>query len=201
MATGTRSVSARPLDELRSELARVILDHGYERREEPFQLSSGGTSHDYIDAKRAIAKGSRFGLVAEAIQALAASHGVSFDAAGGMTMGADPIGVAVAMLMDVEWFSVRKTAKGHGRQRRIEGKEFSPGTTVLLVDDVITSGRSILDALDVLQQEAQARVVLATTLVDRGDDARQAFAGRGVLYEPLLTYRDLGIEPVRSAGS
>lgn len=116
-------------------------------------------------------------------------------------MGADPIGVAVAMLMDVEWFSVRKTAKGHGRQRRIEGKEFSPGTTVLLVDDVITSGRSILDALDVLQQEAQAQVVLATTLVDRGDDARQAFAGRGVLYEPLLTYRDLGIEPVRSAGS
>lgn len=201
MATGTRSVSARSLHQLRSELARVILDHGYERREEPFQLSSGGTSHDYIDAKRAIAKGSRFGLVAEAIQALAASHGVSFDAAGGMTMGADPIGVAVAMLMDVEWFSVRKTAKGHGRQRRIEGKEFSPGTTVLLVDDVITSGRSILDALDVLQQEAQAQVVLATTLVDRGDDARQAFAGRGVLYEPLLTYRDLGIEPVRSAGS
>lgn len=201
MATGTRSVSARSLHQLRSELARVILDHGYERREEPFQLSSGGTSHDYIDAKRAIAKGSRFGLVAEAIQALAASHGVSFDAAGGMTMGADPIGVAVAMLMDVEWFSVRKTAKGHGRQRRIEGKEFSPGTTVLLVDDVITSGRSILDALDVLQQEAQARVVLATTLVDRGDDGRQAFAGRGVLYEPLLTYRDLGIEPVRSAGS
>lgn len=201
MATGTRSVSARSLHQLRSELARVILDHGYERREEPFQLSSGGTSHDYIDAKRAIAKGSRFGLVAEAIQALAASHGVSFDAAGGMTMGADPIGVAVAMLMDVEWFSVRKTAKGHGRQRRIEGKEFSPGTTVLLVDDVITSGRSILDALDVLQQEAEAEVVLATTLVDRGDDARQAFAGRGVLYEPLLTYRDLGIEPVRSAGS
>ena len=195
MAAGTRSASSRPLSELRSQLAQVILDFGYERREEPFQLSSGGTSHDYIDAKRAIAKGSRFGLVAEAILALAAEHEVTFDAAGGMTMGADPIGVAVSMLSDTEWFSVRKASKGHGRQRRIEGKEFGPGVRVLLVDDVITSGRSILDALDALG-EVDADVVLATTLVDRGDAARGAFAERGVRYEPLLTYKDLGIDPV-----
>ena len=195
MTGGTRSASSRSLPELRSELARIILDFGYERRDEPFQLSSGGTSHDYIDAKRAIAKGSRFGLVAEAILALAAEHRVTFDAAGGMTMGADPIGVAVAMLSDTEWFSVRKASKGHGRQRRIEGKEFGPGVSVLLVDDVITSGRSILDALDALE-EVDAKVVLATTLVDRGDAARGAFKERGVLYEPLLTYTDLGIDPV-----
>ena len=195
MTGGTRSASSRSLPELRKELAQVILDFGYERREEPFQLSSGGTSHDYIDAKRAIAKGSRFGLVAEAILALAAEHRVTFDAAGGMTMGADPIGVAVAMLSDTEWFSVRKASKGHGRQRRIEGKEFGPGVSVLLVDDVITSGRSILDALDALE-EVEAKVVLATTLVDRGDAARGAFKERGVLYEPLLTYTDLGIDPV-----
>jgi orotate phosphoribosyltransferase len=195
MTGGTRSASSRSLPELRKELAQVILDFGYERREEPFQLSSGGTSHDYIDAKRAIAKGSRFGLVAEAILALAAEHRVTFDAAGGMTMGADPIGVAVAMLSDTEWFSVRKASKGHGRQRRIEGKEFGPGVSVLLVDDVITSGRSILDALDALE-EVDAKVVLATTLVDRGDAARGAFKERGVLYEPLLTYTDLGIDPV-----
>lgn len=195
MTAGSRTVAHRPLPELRAELAQVILDFGYERRGEPFQLSSGGTSHDYIDAKRAIAKGSRFGLVAEAIAALAATHGVEFDAAGGMTMGADPIGVAVAMLTDAEWFSVRKASKGHGRQRRIEGKEFGPGVKVLLVDDVITSGRSILDALDALK-EVDADVVLATTLVDRGKVARGAFEERGVLYEPLLTYKDLGIDPV-----
>lgn len=197
MHAGARSAPNRPLAELRSELARVILDFGYERREEPFQLSSGGTSHDYIDAKRAIAKGSRFGLVAELIDALATDLGVTFEAAGGMTMGADPIGVAVAMRRDCEWFSVRKASKGHGRQRRIEGKEFGPGVTVLLVDDVITSGRSILDALDALE-EVDARVTLATTLVDRGDVATGAFKERGVLYEPLLTYRDLGIDPVGS---
>jgi len=195
MTAGTRTAPHRPLPELRAELAQVILNFGYERREEPFQLSSGGTSHDYIDAKKAIARGSRFGLVAEAIQALAGSLGVTFDAAGGMTMGADPIGVAVAMITDTEWFSVRKASKGHGRQRRIEGKEFAPGARVLLVDDVITSGRSILEALDALE-EVQAKVVLATTLVDRGDTARAAFEKRGVPYEPLLTYRDLNIDPV-----
>ncbi len=195
MTAGSRTVAHRPLPELRAEMAQVILDFGYERREQPFQLSSGGTSHDYIDAKRAIAKGSRFGLVAEAIAALARSHQVDFEAAGGMTMGADPIGVAVAMLTDTEWFSVRKASKGHGRQRRIEGKEFGPGVRVLLVDDVITSGRSILDALDALK-EVDANVVMATTLVDRGNVARGAFVERGVLYEPLLTYKDLGIDPV-----
>jgi orotate phosphoribosyltransferase len=195
MTAGTRTVAHRPLPELRKELAQVILDFGYERRAEPFQLSSGGTSHDYIDAKRAIAKGSRFGLVAETIAALVEAHGVEFDAAGGLTMGADPIGVAVAMLTDTEWFSVRKASKDHGRRRRIEGKEFGPGVRVLLVDDVITSGRSILEALDALT-EVDADVVLATTLVDRGDVARAAFAERGVLYEPLLTYKDLGIDPV-----
>jgi orotate phosphoribosyltransferase len=195
MPADTRTASHRPLADLRAEVAQVILQHGYERRDEPFELSSGGTSHDYIDAKRAIARGNRFSLVAEAIDALANSLGVTFDAAGGMTMGADPIGVAVAIRMDTEWFSVRKAPKGHGRQRRIEGKEFAPGVSVLLVDDVITSGRSILEALDALE-EVDAQVVLATTLVDRGTLARSAFQKRGVLYEPLLTYRDLGIEPV-----
>lgn len=185
----------RPLAELRTDLAKVILKFGYERREEPFQLSSGGTSRDYIDAKRAIARGPRFALVAEAVEALAASLEVEFDAAGGMTMGADPIGVAVAMRMGTGWFSVRKTAKGHGRQRRVEGKELTPGISVLLVDDVITSGRSILEALDALE-EVEAEVTLATTLVDRGEVARPRFAERGVTYEPLLTYRDLGIDPV-----
>ncbi len=195
MPAETRTASHRPLADLRAEVAQVILQHGYERRDEPYELSSGGTSHDYIDAKRAIARGNRLSLVAEAIDALANSLGVTFDAAGGMTMGADPIGVAVAIRMETEWFSVRKAPKDHGRQRRIEGKEFAPGVSVLLVDDVITSGRSILEALDALE-EVDAQVVLATTLVDRGTLARGAFQKRGVLYEPLLTYRDLGIDPV-----
>ncbi|MEX2588451.1 MAG: orotate phosphoribosyltransferase [Actinomycetota bacterium] len=171
---------------------------GHEWREEPFQLANAGLSHDYIDGKRAIAKGSRYQLVAEAIVAMAAERGVEFDAVGGMTMGADPIAVAVAVRTDAWWFSVRKEAKKHGKLKRIEGAELTEDTRVLLVDDVITTGGSTLSALDAVE-EAGASVVLVTTLVDRSDMAGKALEARGVNYEPLLTYSSLGIEPVASS--
>lgn len=174
------------------------MKYGHEWRDEPFQLANAGLSHDYIDGKRAIARGSRYRLVAQAIVALAAEHGVEFDAVGGMTMGADPIAVAVAMQTDTWWFSVRKEAKKHGRQKRIEGTELAPGHRVLLVDDVITTGGSTLKALDAVE-EAGATVVLATTLVDRSEMAGSALEARGVRYEPLLNYASLGIDPVDPA--
>lgn len=168
---------------------------GHEWREEPFQLANAGLSHDYIDGKRAIAKGSRYELVAEALVALTKQAGVEFDAVGGMTMGADPIAVAVAIRTDTWWFSVRKVAKAHGKQKRIEGTELTGDMRVLLVDDVITTGGSTLKALDTVQ-EAGASVVFVTTLVDRSDMAGDALRDRGVSYEPLLNYAGLGIEPV-----
>ncbi len=171
------------------------MKYGHERREEPFQLANAGLSHDYIDGKRAVAKGSRYELVAEAVAALAAERGVEFDAVGGMTMGADPIAVAVAVRTDTWWFSVRKEAKKHGKQKRIEGTELTADMKVLLVDDVITTGGSTLSALDAVEA-AGASVVLVTTLVDRSDMAGEALGRRGVAYEPLLTYASLGIDPV-----
>jgi len=187
------------LSDPRRQVADLIKEFGHERRDQPFELSAGGWSHDYVDGKRAIAKGDRLRLVGEAVALLAKDAGVSFDAVGGLTMGADPIAVAVAMDCNANWFSVRKESKRHGKQKRIEGAELSAGETVLLVDDVITSGRSIIEALDAVEQ-AGAKVVMATTLVDRGEAARGIFEARGVKYEPLLTYRDLGIDPVGPAG-
>lgn len=196
------SISNQPADgprpdlaELRRQITTLIRKYGHERREQPFKLSSAGWSHDYIDGKKAIANGSHLRVVAQAIAELAAARGVMFEAVGGMTMGADSIAVAVALHLDVDWFSVRKESKRHGKQKRIEGCELAAGSRVLLVDDVVTSGRSILQALDVVE-EAGANVVLATTLIDRGEMARAALRSRDVAYEPLLTYRDLGIEPV-----
>lgn len=183
------------LAELRGRVASLICRFGYERRDQPFELSSGGWSHDYVDTKRAIARGNRLMLVGRAVAELAGAAGVRFDAVGGMTMGADPIALAVAVATDTWWFSVRKEAKKHGKQKRIEGAELEAGTTVLLVEDVATSGKSILEALTVLQ-EAGAQVVMACALVDRGEFTRPAFEARQVLYLPLLTYQDLGIDPV-----
>ena len=187
--------AARRLAELRRQVAGMILKYGHQYSEEPFKLTSGGSSHDYIDAKLAIAQGSRLKIVGEAFKELAAVGNVAFDAVGGLTMGADPVALAVAVASDSAWFTVRKQAKEHGRGRRIEGAELTADSAVFLVDDVITSGRSILEALDALDA-AGAKVVLASTLVDRGDAARKSLEHRGVNYEPLLTYSDLNIAPV-----
>ncbi|MDQ4130599.1 MAG: orotate phosphoribosyltransferase, partial [Actinomycetota bacterium] len=83
----------------------------------------------------------------------------------------------------------------HGDPKLVEGAELSPGVRVLVVDDVTTTGSSILKALEAVRG-AGAEVVAAITVVDRGEAARAKIAASGVPYEPLLTYQDLEIEPV-----
>ena len=177
------------------EVVTVIRERGWVRRAQAFQLSSGDWSHDYVDGKRALAGGAELRLAAEAVVARAAALGIAFDAVGGLTMGADPLAHAVAVVSGVRWFAVRKESKQHGRGRLIEGAELAPGTSVLLVEDVVTTGRSMLQALDAIEATG-AHVVLAVTLLDRGETAGPAVAARGVRYAPLATYRDLGIDPV-----
>lgn len=176
-------------------VVRLLRERGYVWREEPFQLTSGQWSHDYVDGKRALSSGTDLKLAAEALVSLAAEEDVAFDAVGGLTMGADPLAHAVAVISGASWFSIRKEAKGHGRKRRIEGASIGPGTSVLLVDDVISTGGSLLQALEAVE-EAGATVVLATTLLDRGDSIGPILAERGVRYRPLSTYRDLEIAPI-----
>src|SRR5580700_10137279 len=108
----------------RRELAAMVLARGYERREEPFQLSSGGTSRDYVDGKFALATGDALRRVCAAV---IARVGEPFEAVGGPTMGADALAHGVALLSGTAWFSVRKEAKGHGRGAWIEGARLAPG--------------------------------------------------------------------------
>ncbi|HWD07519.1 MAG TPA: orotate phosphoribosyltransferase [Actinomycetota bacterium] len=173
----------------------VLRTKGLERRAQAFQLVSGEWSHDYVDCKRALAQGSDLATVAQAVLDLVASEGIDFDAVGGLTMGADPIAHAVAVLSGKRWFSVRKTPKKHGRQRLLEGAELDGTTRVLLVDDIVTTGGSILDALDAIE-EIGAPIALAVTLCDRGETGRPRLEARGVRYRPLMTYKDMGIVPV-----
>ena len=185
---------------LRREVVTVIRERGWVRRAEAFRLSSGDWSHDYVDGKRALAGGAELRLAGEAVVAQAAALGVEFEAVGGLTMGADPLAHAVAVVSGARWFAVRKESKQHGRGQLIEGAELAPGTSVLLVEDVVTTGRSMLQALDAIEASG-ARAVLAVTLLDRGDTAGTAVGARGVRYAPLATYRDLGIDPVGGAAS
>ena len=187
----------------REELLAVVLAHGYRRMPEPVQLASGQMNQDFVDGKRALARGGDLALACRAMAALAAEHLADgpddWDAAGGLTMGADQFAHGLAIVADRDWFVVRKQAKERGTKQRVEGAAIGEGTRVLLVEDVISTGGSLLQALDAVEATG-ARVVFATTLVDRGDCVAPKLAARGVAYAPVLTYRDLGIEPILEAG-
>lgn len=188
--------SERPdLSALRDQVVAIVKEHGLEHRVEPFKLASGEMSHDYMDGKKALAEGEHLQLACEAIIELTREAGVEFDAVGGLTLGADAYATGIALLAKKRWFVVRKQAKVHGKGKRIEGAPLDAGTRVLLVDDVVSTGGSILEALEVVR-ETGAQIVLAVTLVDRGDEAQGKFAELDVPYRPLITYRDLEIKPV-----
>jgi orotate phosphoribosyltransferase len=174
----------------------LIRTRGHERRDEPFKLASGQLSHDYIDGKYAVDTGERLTIVSKAVADLAARSGIEFDAVGGLTMGADPLAHGVAMVTGKAWFSVRKEQKQRGREQWIEGTRLGPGTRVLLVDDVISTGGSTELALERI---APLGVVVTGVIpmVDRGDIAAKRFAARNVPFAALVTYRDLGIDPVQ----
>ena len=174
----------------------LIRTRGYEHREEPFRLASGQLSHDYIDGKYAIDTGERLTIVSRAVADLAVRSGIEFDAVGGLTMGADPLAHGIAMVTGSAWFSVRKEQKQRGREQWVEGTRLEPGTRVLLVDDVISTGGSTETALDRISPLGVV-VTGVIPMVDRGDVATKRFAARNIPFAALVTYRDLGIEPIR----
>lgn len=189
------------LSELRDSIVALVADWAYERREEPFELSQGYLTHDYIDAKRLLAADvSHAEQVGAAILELTRQAGVDFQFVGGMAFGAAPVawGVSLASARQGHqrpWFTVLKQEKAHGKKQQIVGVGLPHGTAVLLVDDVATTGQSIIDAYNVLDA-AHVDVVMAVTLVDRGDTTRVRLKERGIPYEPVVTYADLGIVPV-----
>lgn len=187
--------AAETLGSLRRRLRELVLARGHERRDEPFQLSSGEWSRDYIDGKRALASGEDLLLAARCVEAITFHEGIDYEAVGGLTMGADPLAHAIAILTGKRWFSVRKEAKAHGKQKLIEGAELGSGEKVLVVDDVVTTGASVSKALDAIQAVG-GKVVLAVTLVDRGAAASKRMDAKGIRYVPLLTFTDLEIDPV-----
>jgi orotate phosphoribosyltransferase len=183
--TGVEDLKARVLD--------VVRERGLLRLPEPVRLSSGELSRDFVDGKAALSRGEDLERASRAL--LAGVAGTAFDAVGGLTMGADQFAHVMAVLAGAEWFVVRKEPKGRGTNKLVEGARIGAGTRVLLVDDVVTTGGSIVKAFDAITAVG-ATVVAAVTLVDRGEAATRYFAELGVPYAPLLTYRDLGIDPV-----
>lgn len=178
---------------MRDQVIRIILERGMIRFDEPVTLASGEKSTEFIDAKAALSRGEDLETACRAM--LEEIGSLDFEAIGGMTMGADQFAHVTAVLARKEWFVVRKDPKGRGTNRLVEGAKVGTGWRVVLVDDIVTTGRSIRKACEVVE-EIGAVVVGAVTLVDRGETATRYFEDRQIRYTPVMTYRDLGIEPV-----
>jgi orotate phosphoribosyltransferase len=178
--------------ETRATLIELVKTRGYERRQQAFTLSSGGTSHDYVDCRHVVATGEALRIVSQAIVDMV---DVEWDVVGGPTMGADPLAHGVAMLTGASWFSVRKQAKDHGRGASIEGHRLAVGDRVLAVEDTTSTGTSLLTAIDRIT-EMGVTVVAATALLDRSPSVGIRFAAAGIPWMPLLSWDDIGIEPI-----
>jgi orotate phosphoribosyltransferase len=153
-------------------------------------LTSGRKASYYVDAKRAILLPEGFAALAELVSGLARELGAT--AVGGLTMGADPVAcAALAGGADVKVFLVRKEAKGHGLQRRIEGPPLEPGDRCLVVEDVVTTGGSTLTAIEALQDEGQ-QICGVVSVLDRLAGGGAAIeAASGAPYIALTTIDDV----------
>ncbi|MGJ7907790.1 orotate phosphoribosyltransferase [Actinopolyspora sp. H202] len=174
----------------RDQLARLVRDLTVVH--EPVTLSSGRRADYYVDLRRATLHHEAAPLIGTLLRQLTSDW--DYTAVGGLTLGADPVATAVlhSAGAPLDAFVVRKNAKQHGMQRRIEGPNVS-GRRVLAVEDTSTTGESVLTAVEALR-EADAEVLGVATVVDRDTGAREAIEAAGLPYRSLLGLADLGLD-------
>jgi orotate phosphoribosyltransferase len=165
-----------------------------------FTLSSGAKSSYYIDCRLTTLDPEGAWLVGQAMHDLIrkeqATQKISVNAVGGLTMGADPIALAIGMYsyhakdtVPLQAFSVRKAPKAHGQTKLIEGN-FKKGDVVVVIDDVVTRGDSTIAAIQAVEKEG-GRVAFVAVLVDRQEGGRAKIEGMGHRVVALFTQRDL----------
>ncbi|MBE0466577.1 MAG: orotate phosphoribosyltransferase [Candidatus Desulforudis sp.] len=174
-------------------LHRLLLTRAFQFGE--FVLSSGKKSTYYFDGKQVTLDPGGAYLVARAVLDKVKGKGVQ--AVGGPVIGADPIVGAVAVVcalqgLNMGLFIVRKDAKRYGKRRRIEGPPLQPGTRVAVVDDVLTTGGSILEAVEAVQ-EAGCVVVKAVVLVDRREGGTELLESKAIPVDPIFTIEDFKV--------
>src|SRR5438552_2353444 len=140
-----------------------------------FTLASGKKSSYYVNSKKAIFNGEVVNLLSEVLWEM--TKDLQIDAAGGLEVGAIPMAAVMAQryamhAKPLEGFFVRKQAKEHGAKERVEGV-LKPGMRVAVLDDVLTTGGSVLQAIEEIEKVG-AIIVAVVCIVDRMEGARAA---------------------------
>ena len=181
------------------ELLSILKTRSWLEQDQEFTLASGRRSRYYIDSKMTtlIPEGAR--LVGEAVYA--ALQDDNIEAVGGLAHAAIPMVTAVVMASStkarpIPGFYVREEAKEHGTQKIIEGFRLEPGTRVAIIDDVLTTGGSILKAIE-RAQDSGAIVVKVIVLVDRREGGAENLRNKGyditALFEKFETAEGGGL--------
>jgi len=178
---------------MKERLIRLLIDKAFKYSEEPvFKLVSGRMSNYYFNCKAVTLHPEGMHLIGNLIYDMIRDSGAR--GIGGLTLGADPIADAVAYTSylkgnPVEAFVVRKSAKSHGTMQWIEGN-VQKGDRVVIVDDVITTGKSTIEAIN-KAKEAGLDVVKVIALVDRQEGGRENIETLGFNVEPVVTREEV----------
>ncbi len=178
---------------MKERLIRLLIEKALRYSEEPvFKLVSGRMSNYYFNCKAVTLHPEGMHLIGNLIYDMVRDSGAR--GIGGLTLGADPIADAVAYTSylkgnPVEAFVVRKSAKSHGTMQWIEGN-VQKGDRVVIVDDVITTGKSTIEAIN-KAKEAGLDVVKVIALVDRQEGGRENIETLGFSVEPVVTREEV----------
>jgi orotate phosphoribosyltransferase len=184
--------SLPPLSDARHALRQHVLVHSLKTGN--FTLKSGRTSSWFLDTKQTACRSDGILLVADVALALLPAD---VTAIGGLTMGADPVAFGIAAIAasrgrPLRSFSVRKESKDHGVTGRIAGA-LQPGDKVAIVEDTVTRGTSIFEAVEVVRAFG-AHPVFITVIVDRGGTCTELARAANIAYQPMLTAPELGYD-------
>jgi len=183
------------LEQDREKLKKILQDVSVRKGRE-FTLASGKKSTVYVDARLTTLRAEAMPLIGRLLLAKMAERGWKPAAVGGLTMGADPVVAAVAReSLDtghvVNAFIVRKEAKKHGMQRRIEGLGECGAIDVVVVEDVATTGGSAAQAIEACRAGG-LNVLGAISLVDREEGAEERITEElGCAFDRIFRLREL----------
>ena len=170
-----------------AELARAIREHAY--LEGDFVLRSGKRSRYYLDKYRFETRPDILGALGERLAGRVRDVAPTAARIAGPELGAVALAAAASLASGLPFLLVRKEAKGHGTENRLEG-DFAAGEEVCLVEDVVTSGGAAVDAVDALRA-AGLECRAAICVVDREEGGADALARKAVRLHPLFRAQDI----------